>query len=294
MASPADARRYVKNSPLRVYGVIVSSTTGLPITGGLTALAATISTDGGAFAATITPAGELGTTGFFQVDLAVAETSFDRVILKVSATNANAVTYIKQIEFEAASDSGLAQSAAASTLVLRAGASASDGFYSGQQVEIVRGTGAGQTRAITGYIGASVTCAIDRAWITNPDATSVYVISGQGSSLGNGSLPNVNVTQINSSAAAAAALGYLYKGGVVQASVNDVAPAVGSFIGANSLSAIDDFYQGALLIFVTGALAGEAERISSYVGASRTITMDHVFPASPANTDQFVILGKIR
>lgn len=295
MASAADSRRRIKNAPLRVAFAIKDSTTDNPLTGGLTGLDAEISGDYSAFADLAAAEVELsGNPGFGYVDLAATETAYDCVLLRVMATNGNAVTYCEMIGFEEASDSGLAQSAAASTLVLRSGASSTNDLYNGQRVEIARGTGAGQVRTITDYIGSSKTATVDRAWATNPDATSVYLIKSQGGTLGADVTSSVNVTQIAGSTAAATALGYLYKGGVTQSSVNDAAASTTVFIGAAGLSASDDFYNNSWLLFVEGANAGIMERISDYVGATRTITMANAFPASPANGDDFVILAKAR
>ncbi len=294
MASAVDARRVIKNAPYRIYWVVKSNTTFQAITGGLTTPDGELSNDGAAFTDCTNADAELGTTGHGVTDLTVAEMSYDRIWFRIDTADAAAIIYEEQLHPEAASDSGVAQSAAASTLVIRAAASAVDDFYNGQQIEIVRGTGAGQVRSITDYTGASKTCAIDRAWITNPDNTSVYIIKGQGASLATDGLPNVNVAQISNNSAAAVALAYLYKAGFDMGSVNDAGATTTVWIGDSGLSAIDDFYNGAQLVFVSGALAGVMERVSDYVGATRTFTMDHAFPASPANADQFVIIGKVR
>ena len=103
-----------------------------------------------------------------------------------------------------------------------------------------------------------------------------------------------NTTKINSLATAAANLAALYKGGLTSGTVNDLAPTTTTFVGDSGFSAVSNFYQAALLVFTSGDLAGEAERIASYDGGTKTFTMDHAFPSAPANADSFVILGKIR
>jgi len=52
------------------------------------------------------------------------------------------------------------------------------GFYVGAYVNILSGTGAGQTRLITASTGTVLT--VTPNWATTPDATSVYMISGFG------------------------------------------------------------------------------------------------------------------
>ena len=69
-----------------------------------------------------------------------------------------------------------AQAGAASTITLAVAASASNSFYSYMYVEITSGTGVGQTRQITSYVGATRVATVSAAWTTTPDATSVYKI----------------------------------------------------------------------------------------------------------------------
>ena len=68
-------------------------------------------------------------------------------------------------------------SATSSTFVLPNGASAVDNQYTGQTVLITSGTGAGQTRNITNYIGISRTATVSPAWGPTPDNTSVVKIA---------------------------------------------------------------------------------------------------------------------
>lgn len=70
-----------------------------------------------------------------------------------------------------------AQAGAASTITLAAGSSAVNDNYLGASIGIVAGTGAGQVRMITGYVGATKVATVDKAWVTNPDATSQYNVN---------------------------------------------------------------------------------------------------------------------
>lgn len=74
-------------------------------------------------------------------------------------------------------DSGTAQAGAANSVTLQSTASAVDNIYRGAKLAIIGGTGAGQDRIITGYTGSSKVAAIARAWATNPDNTSIYIIT---------------------------------------------------------------------------------------------------------------------
>lgn len=69
---------------------------------------------------------------------------------------------------------GTAQAGAAGTITLAAGESATDDFYNGMLVRITSGTGSGQVRRITDYVGASKVATVDSNWTTTPDNTSVY------------------------------------------------------------------------------------------------------------------------
>jgi len=79
----------------------------------------------------------------------------------------------------------------------------------------------------------------------------------------------------------------------IQSTVNDASATTTSFIGASGLSSANDFYNGSVIAFRSGALAGIARQITDYVGATRTITVSPALPAAPANSVSFVILGRI-
>lgn len=71
----------------------------------------------------------------------------------------------------------LATGGAASTVTLDTLASAIDDFYNEMTISIVGGTGAGQSRTISDYVGATKVVTISRAWSTTPDTTSAFVIT---------------------------------------------------------------------------------------------------------------------
>jgi len=83
-------------------------------------------------------------------------------------------------------DEGTAQSGSTSTtLKLRSGASFSDDAYNNLTVQIISGTGAGQSRTITDYVGSTKVATVNSAWTTTPNNTSVYKI-GAGLPVGTG------------------------------------------------------------------------------------------------------------
>jgi len=76
--------------------------------------------------------------------------------------------------------SGTAAAGAAGTITLQNTASALADFYNGNLVQIIAGTGIGQSRLITDYAVTTFIASVAPNWITNPSSDSVYVVSGQG------------------------------------------------------------------------------------------------------------------
>lgn len=70
------------------------------------------------------------------------------------------------------------QSPTPSQVQLDASASASNDWYNGAIVMIVSGTGAGQSRYITDYVGATQLCSLNRAWTTAPASGDRFIILG--------------------------------------------------------------------------------------------------------------------
>lgn len=72
-------------------------------------------------------------------------------------------------------DQGTAQSATDTTLVLRAAAAFADNELNGCLIYISGGTGAGQVRQITSYVGSTDTATVP-TWTTTPSGTITYMI----------------------------------------------------------------------------------------------------------------------
>lgn len=71
---------------------------------------------------------------------------------------------------------GVAQAGAASTITLASGASAVNDAYNGREIHIIAGTGKGQFRTISGYVGSTRVATVSVAWTTQPNSTSVYKV----------------------------------------------------------------------------------------------------------------------
>jgi len=73
-----------------------------------------------------------------------------------------------------------AAAGAAGSITLDAGASASDDFYNDQVVVLVGGTGAGQARLVSDYVGSTQLASVTPNWITNPDGTTIFALLPKG------------------------------------------------------------------------------------------------------------------
>ena len=77
--------------------------------------------------------------------------------------------------------SNTAQAGASGTITLDASASATDDFYNNANILITGGTGAGQLRHISDYVGSTKVATIKPAWTTTPDNTSTFAVLPAGS-----------------------------------------------------------------------------------------------------------------
>lgn len=100
-----------------------------------------------------------------------------------SAAAANGVSMVEVLRYVQdlnSTDRGTAQAGGAGTITLAATASATSGTFIGQQIEILSGTGVGQTALITAYDGGTKVATTQPAWALQPDNTSVYSIRPSG------------------------------------------------------------------------------------------------------------------
>jgi len=88
-------------------------------------------------------------------------------------------------------NTGTAQNGTGTSIQLATGASATDDIYNNMTVYISSGTGSGQLRTITDYVGSTKTATV-ATWTTNPNNTSIYEV-----------MPLVTITTSEGSGAAA-------------------------------------------------------------------------------------------
>lgn len=63
-----------------------------------------------------------------------------------------------------------------------------------------------------------------------------------------------------------------------------------SFV-TNLTSIVDDFWKDALVVFTTGALAGQVKKATGYNGTTKALTFTSGFTAAPANGDLFLLVN---
>jgi hypothetical protein len=99
MSTPSNATADAVYGQLYNFsGVIRSFSTGNPISSGLSGLSAMISKSDAAFVATANSPVEVGTdSGVFSLDLTAAEMTNDKLVVVVSSTASNAISWVVQI-----------------------------------------------------------------------------------------------------------------------------------------------------------------------------------------------------
>lgn len=101
---------------------------------------------------------------------------------------------------------------------------------------------------------------------------------------------SVNVDIINGQLVTA--LGPIVYPGEIIGSVSDTAPNASSFKGSSNLSAVNGFYSGLKLNFLSGVNVGQTRTIQNYFGASNKMFFFAIpFPNAPSNNDPFVLIG---
>lgn len=155
--------------------------------------------------------------------------------------------------------SGTAQGGSTASITLDSGASATDGIYDPGLVEIIGGTGVGQSRLILAYNGTTKVATVDRDWKTEPDNTSEFLIKGATTPL------HVNE-------------------GLAQAGTSTT-------ITLNSLaSATDDVYNNQTVWIRAGTGQDQSRVITDYSGTTKVATVRGAWTTTPGSDSAYVIL----
>lgn len=141
-----------------------------------------------------------------------------------------------------------AQAGASGSITLDASASATDDLYNGQLVSVIGGTGAGQTRLITDYVGSTKVATISPNWTTNPSSDSVFLIHPQGRSdvgLWLGSAPSALQSGRVDAYAGAMATGVIAAASFAAGAIDASAVATGAIdAAALATDAVDEIRDG--------------------------------------------------
>lgn len=167
---------------------------------------------------------------------------------------------------------GVTRGGSTTTAQLSAGASSTGGAYDGLTLELVPGAtlsphfdaatpldylfasaGAGQAQPITAYDGPTRTATVGTAWTTEPDATTVYLIT----------------RTVNAGTA---------RGG-----------GAAEMVLADTASAEDGAYVGLQLGVTGGTGVGQAREVSAYAGATRTATVSTPWETAPDATSVYAV-----
>jgi energy-coupling factor transporter ATP-binding protein EcfA2 len=177
-------------------------------------------------ATTITLTGGVATTGYYDGQLVIITggtgVGQSRTVLSydgasaiatvtrdwATAPAADSVFSVVGGDVPAILEAGTATAGGAATITLDASASATQNIYKSNYVMITGGTGVGQARLITAYVGATKVATVVPNWVTNPAAGSVYQIVPGGQvnvgewigdpvTLSTGNMPDVNVSEWN-------------------------------------------------------------------------------------------------
>lgn len=190
-----------------------------------------------------------------------------------------------------APNSGTAQAGASTTITLASGASATNDYYKNDGVYILSGTGVGQFRFITGYVGATKVATVS-AWATNPDNTSVYTLIPFGAIAG-ATAPTASENaiavwdELRSSHVAAGSFGQyfqrLFRSGTAQGGTSS------SITLDASASATNNLYKYSVINIIGGTGAGQSRQCDGYTGSSKVATVGVAWTTAPDATSVFSI-----
>ncbi|MEE8375504.1 MAG: hypothetical protein V3S26_04205, partial [Acidimicrobiia bacterium] len=181
-----------------------------------------------------------------------------------------------------------------------------DDYYNGMTIIVWGGTGIGQSRVITDYIGSSKTATISPPWGLDPDTDSdVMIIPGSGVPdvnvaqwLGTAAatpttagVPEVDVVQLNGDIQAAISLGVFWDGVWNNLDIDvDSATSTTIVFDAAGMSAANDFYNGMVVLVYSGTGLGQSRVITGYVGSTKTATVSPAWGTNPDNTSDILIV----
>ncbi len=213
-----------------------------------------------------------------------------------SGAVANMERYWQDIDF----DQDIA-SATSTTAVLNSG-DTNDDFYNGMTIQVWGGTGRGQARTITDYVGSTKTCTISPPWGEDPASDSdILIIPGPGVPdtnvaqwLGTAAatptiagVPEVDITHLDGSAIAAANWRLWM---ALSATDADITSATSTTVTTSITGFGDDAIIGWTLLVYGGEGQHQARRISDYVSSTGVITVSRAFDIPLDTTSDVLVM----
>jgi len=190
----------------------------------------------------------------------VANAVWNEVISKANYNvGQSAGKILRESDISVTSDDAQGPGTGNNQIQLATSASTVDGAYDPARVFIKTGTGAGQSRNIIEYTGATRTATVDRNWKVNPDSSSEYVV-----------LADAGREHVNEGLAQA--------GTATTLTLNALA------------SSIDNAYRNQLLFIRSGTGDDQVRRVISYDGTTKIATVSRVWGTTPDSTSGYVIL----
>lgn len=192
--------------------------------------------------------------------------------------------------------SGTAQAGASSTITLAAGADATDDYYNGATVTTTGGTGSGQTKPITDYVGATKVATVGSAWSVTPDNTTTYDITYtvvfQEPPDADYDLNHVDYLNKWNYRRKKVALKYFASDPIEHSGTAEAGSST-SIELEHTASTIDDFYVGSTIETTGGTGSGQTKTITAYDAATFTATVDSAWSTTPDNTTSYEITSDV-
>ena len=207
---------------------------------------------------------------------------------------------------------GTAAAGAAGTITLDGLASTSQDFYNGCIVNLISGTGAGQSRIILDYALTTQIATVEPNWVINPDSTTAFEII-QGSTnidIIKRSLPSADelytaltyigliLSKLPSSSANIAGEGTTIKNLdqvgshiILSGTTASLGTNVTADLGTSGTSTVTDFYKGMLVQITAGVTVGQTRLITAYDGSTRVVTFEPAMTAAVPDATTYQVLN---
>lgn len=154
---------------------------------------------------------------------------------------------------------GTASAGSADSITL-AGGSTTNGIYVGTGINIIGGTGEGQSRYIVSYDGGTKIAEVARAWTTAPSSDSEFVIT-----------PDHQIDFIE--------MGVAQAGGATSITL------------ASTANAVNNTFTGTLIRIMSGTGDDQVRLITDYDGTTKVATVSPAWETNPDSTSSYATLN---